>query len=967
MKNQHVRGRHFSLTLLAGMAVLSLAGAAHPAAAAADEVRCGTDETGSISAWLVSTPVIGPENQLETDLLQDFGGEAKLRPQGLVTSGNGKQLDWRPFFSDRPILNLAPRPLNDKAFYYLYTTVEPENGGTLTLSCHYWSDVVIWIDGEKVVTGRRERATMMSMASAQVRLDKGRRHAILVKLANGFGEALFNARFLDGDIPVPVTSVLSIPGSQQDLARYLPDSLEVRLEDYRFLEPDRTARVLVGKSLTRAIPAGLTSTLTATAEVATRDGKKLDSYKLGKFSPQDLEAKPLSFSFRPGKGDATPFYAVTINLQLDGKPAGQAVQRFYSIPGIKDEFDAVVKRAERFWKERKEDELYEDKDLAYLLLKVEQLKLLYDTELNSPDFGDRAMEIIAEGQGRISIMERRVRIRPAPGINEFAYISRVDDSAQPYSIYMPRSYDRMKGAPLIVYLHGYDPDLNKLNWQILPENLTQLCEQYGYLLVAPFGRSNTDFQGIGEQDVMHVLDLTLREFNVDRDRVFLVGYSMGGMGAYTIAGHCPDRWAGVIGLAGRADYYMWREVKPADLPPFKQWLVGLEFGAEYPENFRNLPVLAFQGEFDSLIEKEQSSQFVATLEGLGYNARFESVPGESHRISTAVFSKDTVFEWMGKLRRPEAPDKITFTLYSLKYNKAYWLTVDDLKTWGQRAQVDLEVTGPNEIAVKETNVAAFTLDPPAKLFDLSKPIVVRVGGKEFKFDAPVNKPLSVAVEPPRQSPLRKTSSLCGPIKDAFNSRFLIVYGTQGDPVKNKDVYVMAEQTVKDWRGFVKSVQLLGGEKDLLLVRDRDLTQEQEQAANLILIGTPKTNSVLARIAGKLPVKFGDDGSFIVGQRKFAGDKVGLNMIYPNPSNPARYIVVKAGAYYGQMLSDNHKLDMLPDFIVYDDASDRDGLGMWDGAPNRALCAGFFDKYWGLSDQTTWAQGARADGFDVRRR
>lgn len=926
---------------------------------AADELRYEPDAKGGIRTWLVSQPFEFPSgSDFNKDLLEDVGGEAALRPDGFVTKMKDRRIDWRVVFGANARVKPDKTTPSSRTVYYLSTTVTPAAGGRYTLTCDYWSDVIVWVDGKEVINGRRQWLSSISSVSAAVELQADKRHHILVKLGSAGSEALVGIAITDrAGAPARVTCALPVPGDQKALASYLSESLDVSIDNYRFFEPDRTARLVVGASGHRALPPGLDTDLTARAQITTRQGKTLKTIELGKVTPRMLSEDGVKFSYRPTKAALSPFYVVRVELFHNGIPATRLDRRFYCLDGIQKLAKEVSERAERFYKERDEDEIYEDKNLAYLLLKLEELALLCDTERDTSTFGERALEFVLDAQDRVEIMEKRIEVRPTAGLHEYAYISRVDDSAQPYYIYVPLNYDPMAGAPLIVYLHGYAPDLNKINWQLIPHGLLQLCEKYGYLLVAPFARSNTDFQGIGEQDVMHVLGLMMKEFgfNIQRDRVFLIGYSMGGMGAYTIGGHYPDRWAGVVALAGRADFYLWRNVRPENVQPFKRWLVGLEFADNVTENFRHVPVLALQGEHDSLVKVAQSRNFTTKLTKLGYDSSFLMVMGEDHWISRPVFSTEKVFEWLGKYRRPKAVKKITFATYSLKYNKAYWATIESFAQWGKRAKIDVEVTGDNEITVEQTNVAALRLDPPAELVDRTRTIVVKAGGKEFTFDAPIKGPLRVELAALRPGRLVKTPKLCGPVKDVFNTRFIFVFGTQGNPVENKPIYDQAERSVTEWREFVKSVQLMKKEKDLLMVRDRDLTDEQKEKCNLVLLGTPRTNSVLAEIADKLPIKFKGDNTFVVGGKEYSGADLGLNMIYPSPFAEGRYVVVKSGIHYGRHLSENHKFDMLPDYIIYSEAIDREIGSYYDGMPNRSRCAGFFDNNWQLSDDLMWTQ------------
>jgi len=77
---------------------------------------------------------------------------------------------------------------------------------------------------------------------------------------------------------------------------------------------------------------------------------------------------------------------------------------------------------------------------------------------------------------------------------------------------------------------------------------------------------------------------------------------------------------------------------------------------------------------------------------------------------------------------------------------------------------------------------------------------------------------------------------------------------------------------------------------------------------------------------------------------------GILYIYPSAfSNRQHAVVICAGAPYGEKIGVNHKLDLIPDFLLYEgNAFDTDGT-----STNSALCAGFFDADWKLDPKTMW--------------
>ena len=75
--------------------------------------------------------------------------------------------------------------------------------------------------------------------------------------------------------------------------------------------------------------------------------------------------------------------------------------------------------------------------------------------------------------------------------------------------------------------------------------------------------------------------------------------------------------------------------------------------------------------------------------------------------------------------------------------------------------------------------------------------------------------------------------------------------------------------------------------------DKDVTDADIAANNLVLWGDPSSNAVLAKIADKLPIRWDADG-VRVGDRTYnAGHHVPV-LIYPNPLNPKRYVVLNSG-------------------------------------------------------------------------
>lgn len=177
----------------------------------------------------------------------------------------------------------------------------------------------------------------------------------------------------------------------------------------------------------------------------------------------------------------------------------------------------------------------------------------------------------------------------------------------PYRLFVPSHHDAAAGAPLVVALHGFGGDQNYF-FRSVP-NLPALCEQYGFILVAPMGlapdgwygaplnipgdaprsgggptpvpprtaEEETRYRAMSEADVMNVVGLVRKEYHIDPRRIYLMGHSMGGFGTWWLGQKHVQLWAAIAPMSGvlpDVDY---------QLPKLKNVAVHISIGgAETP-------------------------------------------------------------------------------------------------------------------------------------------------------------------------------------------------------------------------------------------------------------------------------------------------------------------------------------------------------------------------------------------------
>lgn len=567
-------------------------------------------------------------------------------------------------------------------------------------------------------------------------------------------------------------------------------------------------------------------------------------------------------------------------------------------------------------------------------------RLQYVLSTSLRDDGKTLGIILAEADRAMSRLVAPKAAQTETGVLSRAYISEIDRSVQPYILYVPTTYDAGRPWPLLVYLHGYDPMLIAPGWgaEMCPMVLSELCEREGLVLLMPYGRGNTDFMGIGEKDVLDTISFAQREFSIDPERINLAGLSMGGSGAYTISCHYPDRFASLTIFTGRADYYQWMNVSKGALPRFKQIYIDTDYAIDMLSNLQHVPVLIYHGTDDLAIPTAQSRQVYEKLTSLGQRATYHEMPEADHYSFSNFIEHPDFAEMLRTARRKSRPNQLRFKTMSTKYSSAYWFRIDEIDQWGSHAAIVAEAAGNNVIDIKADNVAAFSIGPelPEDIDPASVRLILNGAPAEFTRKEGL---LRFRSKPPADS-LVKGPELCGPIREAYDGPFVIVY-PGGDDAKSRRAAQDANRLAREWVLYAQGMPQL--------MVDSAVNDAVVRDANLVLCGGPGVNRYLDKISDQFPFRI-EKERFIIGSKVVHLEEGGLQVIYPNPLNPERYVHIIIGVPWGGSLPQNHKLDFLPDFIAYSADPEPDGTQF---PTNKWICAGYFDSRWQVSESTIW--------------
>ena len=584
-------------------------------------------------------------------------------------------------------------------------------------------------------------------------------------------------------------------------------------------------------------------------------------------------------------------------------------------------------------------------NLALLRLKIEQAQLQFQSVesnearylLQSP-YDQTKTEIAAVLSRAESIARTKGdAVYPSSSqMHERAYIAQADGSVQPYWVFVPRDYTPLKKWPLVVFLHGYDPKISKINAWIPGNFIWEKATDRGFILAVPYGRRNSDFVNVGEDDTLAVTDAVSTRYNADPNRTFLMGPSMGGYGVHNVGLHNSERFAAIAPMCAQTDMYLWFNLNRETLPRWKQVLYDVNDPRHLKLNAFQMPIFMQHGNADRIVSVEHSRRFYADLKALKFPAFYNEIPYGSHFIYFEESTFEIAFDWLKELKRAPTPRRVRFSTGALRNNHSHWVELQGFKKYDQMAHIDAEIQDGNIIEVKSENVARFVLKPPAQFLKAETPVTLIVNGVESNQKYRANLPIQWPLEITAANALRKTPLKSGPIRNCYRDPFLLVYGTlknDGEDEKN------ARRFLREWDEYADGKPPIKA--------DKNVTFEDKKNFNLVLFGTRESNSLLAAISGKLPLELTTKG-YRFGDKEYSGGgkTLGLQFCYASPFNENRMIVVQSGLYWGEELALNHKFDLLPEFIVYDDE-----IELTDKT-NRALTAGFFEDDWSLPTNIT---------------
>ena len=264
-----------------------------------------------------------------------------------------------------------------------------------------------------------------------------------------------------------------------------------------------------------------------------------------------------------------------------------------------------------------------------------------------------------------------------------------------------------EGWSLYFSLHGggqTEPAVNEKQW-VRHQTLYKVKE--GIVFIP---RSPTDTWNMWHQDHIdslfdRVIQNMIMLYEVDPNKIYLMGYSAGGDGVYQLAPRMADRFAAAAMMAGHPN-----ETSPLGL--------------------RNLPFTIHMGENDTPYNR---NKVAVEWKGKLKDLRINDPKGYPHLVTIHqdkghwMELLDTVaITWMSGYRRNPFPKKVVWKQDDVTHNRFYWLRDENP---AERSLIVASIEGQT-IEIENTSVSEFTIMLNDSLIDMDKSVIVKYDGKE---------------------------------------------------------------------------------------------------------------------------------------------------------------------------------------------------------------------------------------------
>jgi pimeloyl-ACP methyl ester carboxylesterase len=509
------------------------------------------------------------------------------------------------------------------------------------------------------------------------------------------------------------------------------------------------------------------------------------------------------------------------------------------------------------------------------------------------------------------------------GLVPRGYLSKIDGSVQTYGLVVPPSFKATlpKQWPLDCWFHGRGETLTELDFIHGRQTSAGEFTPADTLVLHPYGRYGNGQRFAGETDFFEALEAVKRDYKIDENRIIVRGFSLGGAACWHIATHHPASWCAANPGAGFSEteqflnFFQGEKLKPY---PWERKLWNLYDSTTVSANLLTCPTVAYSGEIDKQKQAADLMALAFKREGM----ELTHIIGAKTAHSYEKAAKEEVAKRIDALREAGRdntfPEHVRLVTYTLAHNRQKAVRIWGMEHHWEEARVEMDVIKePRTVEVRTKNVTVLGFEPMEKspLFSSQLKIDGQAVPQEdnaWPYYEKIDGKWQIASGLEVRRRPGKRPGLQGPIDDAFMSSFIFVRPTGKAANEKAGAWAKSEmeRAIEHWRRHFRG--------DARVKDDTAVTEEDIKSANLVLWGDPSSNSLMAKVAGKIPVSW--TGTEIkAGAKSFPAADHALICIYPNPLNPERYVVLNSSFTYRDYdyLNNARETPKLPDWAIID--------------------------------------------------
>jgi acetyl esterase/lipase len=280
--------------------------------------------------------------------------------------------------------------------------------------------------------------------------------------------------------------------------------------------------------------------------------------------------------------------------------------------------------------------------------------------------------------------------------DEGSFVPPGETEPEPYLLEQPGTVVRGRKHPLIVFLHGRG-GTHRRQW-LTPalDTFRKQAAARGYFVLVPHLGTDSWMNARARRVLNALLDRTLKSHPIDRERVFVMGMSMGGGGALTFAVHHGARVCAVCDIFGVTDFTQFYNAgryheslskafggTPESVPEVYQ----AQSAVTRIDAFAKVPVFVLHGDSDTVVPTEHSRQFVKAMMVPGYDVLYREVPGGTHTSGLIRGHEDEILGFFDAVGGSDYDPRLAFLAtrtnlaqgkpYQFSAEPRYRLTADD--------------------------------------------------------------------------------------------------------------------------------------------------------------------------------------------------------------------------------------------------------------------------------------------------